>query len=303
MRVAPFSVNKKFTGARRPTGSPQNGERIMTTSVNTNVGAMVALQNLTKTTMELEGVRNRISTGLKVAGAKDDGGVFAIAQSMRASVGALKAVKGSLNRGLSTTDIALSAGEAVSDLLVEMKAKALAGSDASMDTQSRTALNEDFKALRKQIATIVNNASFNGVNLIDGSTNAFVALANEDGSSVITVQAEDLSFAGGIVTIATTASFATATEAGDIASQIGTSLDQLNLALARLGTASKSLGVHSTFVTKLSDEFEKGIGNLVDADLAREGARLQALQVKEQLGMQALAIANQAPQTLLSLFQ
>ncbi len=275
----------------------------MTVSVNTNPGAMIALQNLNKTNMELDLARTRISTGLKVAGAKDDGGVYAIAQSMRAAVKGLGVVKNSLDRGVSTVDIALSAGEAVSDLLVEMKGKALAGADTSLDAQSRAALNEDFKALRDQIATIVDNAEFSGLNLINGTTNGFQALANEDGSSLITVLDEDLSLGGAIIGLAATASFATATQADNIASTLATSLDTLNQALARLGTASKSLTIHKTFVTKLSDETEKGIGNLVDADLARESARLQSLQVKEQLGIQALSIANQAPQSILQFFQ
>ncbi len=275
----------------------------MTTSVNTNPGAMIALQNLNKTNMELSQVQNRINTGLEVAGAKDNGGLYAIAQRMRAQVAGYNVVQQSLDRGEATLDVALAAGEAISDLLIEMKEKALGAADTSLDTQSRSALNEDFKALLDQIDTIVSNAEFNGLNLIDGSTTAFTALANQDGSNTITVTSENMSLSGSIVTVASTASFATATQADNIASQIGTSLDNVNESLARLGTKSKALEVHSTFVTKLSDSLDKGIGNLVDADLAKESARLQSLQVKQQLGVQALSIANSVPQTVLSYFQ
>ncbi len=275
----------------------------MTTSVNTNPGAMIALQNLNKTNMELSQVQNRINTGLEVAGAKDNGGLYAIAQRMRAQVVGNNVVQQSLDRGEATLDVALAAGEAISDLLIEMKEKALGAADTSLDTQSRAALNEDFKALRDQITTIVDNAEFNGLNLIDGSTSAFVALANQDGSNTITVGAENMALSGSIVTLTSTASFATATAADNIASQIATSLDNVNQSLARLGTKSKALEVHSSFVTKLSDSLEKGIGNLVDADLARESARLQSLQVKQQLGVQALSIANSMPQSVLSYFQ
>ncbi len=275
----------------------------MMNSVNTNAGAMAALQNLNKSNMELQQVQNRINTGLEVAGAKDNGGLYAIAQRMRSQVAGYGVVQQSLDRGEATLDVALAAGEAISDLLIEMKEKALGAADSSLDAASRTALNEDFKALREQINTIVNNAEFNGLNLIDGSTTSFVALANQDGSNTITVTSENMSLSGAIVTVTSTASFATATQADNIASQIGTSLDNVNEALARLGTKSKSLEVHSTFVTKLSDALEKGIGNLVDADLAKESARLQALQVKQQLGVQALSIANSTPQTVLSFFQ
>ncbi|MGY6662640.1 MAG: flagellin [Glycocaulis sp.] len=276
----------------------------MTNSVNTNYGAMVALQNLNKTNMQLQTTQNRINTGLQVANAKDNGGIYAIAQRMRSDVSAYGVVQDSLNRGISTTDVTLAAGEAISDLLIEMKEKALAAGDTSLDTPSRVALNEDFKALRDQIATIVENAEFNGLNLIDGSaTNGFIALANADGSKTITVGTENLSLSGTIVTLTSTASFGTATAASDIASQIATSLENVNSALARLGTKSKALEIHQTFVTKLSDALESGIGNLVDADMAKESAKLQSLQVKQQLGIQALSIANSAPQSVLSFFR
>ena len=273
-------------------------------TINTNPGAMIALQNLNRTNMDLQEVQQRINTGLEVSSAKDNGGVFAIAQSMRADVGGYKAVTQSLDLAASTVDVALAAGEAVSDLLVEMKEKALAGSDSSLDTASRTALNEDFKALRDQITTIVSNAEFNGTNLINGSvTPGISALANADGSNSISIDDEDLSLGGTIVTVAATASFSTAAAASTQAGAIESSLDNLNASLARLGPGSRSLEVHKTFVGKLSDALEKGIGNLVDADLARESARLQSLQVKQQLGIQALSIANSAPSTVLGFFR
>jgi flagellin len=273
-------------------------------TINTNPGAMIALQNLNQTNRDLMQVQNRINTGFKVASAKDNGGVFAIAQSMRSEVGGLRAVTQSLDLAVSVTDVALAAGEAISDLLIEMKEKALAASDTSLDTASRAALNEDFTALREQIGTIVENAEFNGVNLIDGSvTGGITALANADGSNTISVVDEDMSLGGSLVTLAATASFATATQASDIVDDIEDSLTALNSALARLGTSSKSLEVHKTFVGKLSDTLEKGIGNLVDADMAKESARLQSLQVKQQLGIQALSIANSAPSAILGFFR
>ncbi len=273
-------------------------------TINTNPGAMIALQNLNKTNSELQTVQQRINTGLAVSSAKDNGGVYAIAQGMRADVGGYKAVTQSLDLAASTVDVGLAAGEAISDLLVEMKEKALAGSDSSLDTASRSALNEDFKALRDQISTIVANAEFNGTNLIDGSNTAGIsALANADGSNTLDIDDENFSLGGSIVTVAATASFGTAAAASTAAAAIETSLDNLNSSLARLGTGSKSLEVHKTFVGKLSDALEKGIGNLVDADLAKESARLQSLQVKQQLGIQALSIANSAPSTILGYFR
>ncbi len=273
-------------------------------TINTNPGAMLALQNLNKTNSELQTVQQRINTGLEISSAKDNGGVYAIAQSMRSDLGGYKAVTQSLDLAVSTVDVGLAAGEAISDLLVDMKEKALAGSDSSLDTASRDALNEDFKALRDQIGTIVANAEFNGTNLIDGSNTAGIsALANADGSNTVDVDDENMSLGGSIVTLSATASFGTAAAASTAAGTIETSLDNLNSALARLGTGSKSLEVHKTFVGKLSDSLEQGIGNLVDADLAKESARLQSLQVKQQLGTQALSIANSAPSSILGYFR
>ena len=272
-------------------------------SVNTNYGAMVALQQLNMTNSALETTQTRINTGLKVSSAKDNGAVYAIAQGMRADVVGYGVVKDSLDRVGSTVDVAIAAGESISDLLIDMKEKALAASDDSLTTSQRAAYDEDFQALRDQIATIVTNAEFNGVNLINNSTASIEAFADADGTSVITVQDENLSLSGSIVTLTSTATISTATTASAAVSTIETSIENLNQALARLGTSSKALEVHSEFVTKLTDVTEKGIGNLVDADLAKESAKLQALQTKQQLGVQALSIANQSSGLALSFFR
>jgi flagellin len=272
-------------------------------SVNTNVGAMVALQNLNATNSELSRTQTRISTGLKVGSAKDNGATWAIAQNQRATSLSLNAVKDSLARGSSTIDVALAAGESVSDLLMQMKEKALAASETTLDTTSRNALNEDFSSLRDQIAKAVNNAEFNGANLLDGSTTQMGALANASGSSALTVLGEDLSLSGSVVTVATTASIGTATAAASMITVVQASLDNVSASLSRLGTSSKAFSMHQSFVSKLQDTIDAGVGNLVDADLAKESAKFQALQTKQQLGIQALSIANQAPQSILSLFK
>ena len=139
----------------------------MSFSVNTNTGALVALQYLNATQAQLNLTQNAISSGLKVASAKDDGSTFAIAQNQRGSVAGYSSVVDSLNRGSSAIDVALSAGQSISDLLIQLKTKALSASDSSLDTASREALNQDFSALRDQITTIVKNATFNGLNLVE----------------------------------------------------------------------------------------------------------------------------------------
>ena len=275
----------------------------MSLSVNTNTGAQVALQNLNATNAALATTQNRINTGKSVANAKDNGAIWAIAQGQRADIGALGAVKQSINRGIAAVDVALAAGETVSDLLLQLKEKALSATDASLKTSARAALNEDFKALRDQIATVTANAEFNGVNLLKTGATGFAALANVAGTSSLTVAAEVLALGGANVTIATTQSIDTLTKATASLTAVTTSIDKVSAALARLGTKSNALSTHLTFVGKLSDALEAGVGNLVDADLAKESAKLQALQTKQQLGVQALGIANQTPQLVLSLFR
>jgi flagellin len=273
-------------------------------SVNTNTGAMVALQYLDQTNASLMKTQNAINTGLKVASAKDDGATYAIAQNMRGDVAGYAAVTDSLNRGTSSVDVALSAGQSISDLLIEMKQKALAASDSSLDSASRDALNEDFTALRDQIATVVQNAVFNGFNLIDGSNSGGISvLASSDGSKKITVAGQDMSLGGSIVSIGASDSISTQSTASAMVDTVEDSIKAVNSALAQLGSGSKKLSIQATFVQNLSDTLQTGIGNLVDADMATESAMLQSLQVKQQLGVQALSIANQSPQVALSLFR
>ncbi|WP_417457310.1 flagellin [Kordiimonas sp.] len=275
----------------------------MAFSVNTNAGAFAALQNLNKTTNALNTTQTQINTGLKVSSAKDDAATFAIAQKLRADVAGLNAVKGSLDRATSTIDVAIAAGEAVSDLLIELKEKAVAAKDSGLDTASRTSLNNDFTQLRSQITSIVSNAEFNGTNAVNTGGSAIVAITNDTGSNVISIAAQDLSVSGSNVTLTSTQSIGTAAAASAVVGAIESSISNVNDALSALGSGAKRIELQRSFVDKLSDSIEVGVGNLVDADLAKTSANLQSLQVKQQLGLQALSIANQAPGTVLSLFR
>jgi flagellin len=275
----------------------------MSFSVNTNTGAQVALQYLNATQGQLDQTQSAINSGLKVATAKDDGAIYAIAQNQRGAVAGFSSVINSLNNGSSAIDVALSAGQSVSDLLIQLKTKALAAADPSLDTASRQALNANFTALRDQIATIVKNAVFNNFNLVDGSTTQVQALASADGTRRITTQAQNLKLSGAIVTLKSTATVSTQAKASAMIATIQTSLTNVNSALAKLSSGAAKFSIQATFTQKLADTLTAGIGNLVDANMAQESARLQSLQVKQQLGVQALSIANQAPQTILSLFR
>jgi len=272
-------------------------------SINTNVSAMLALQNLNASQAELRSAEQRISTGLKVATAKDNGAIFAIATTQRGTSRALDAVRESLQRSQSVVDVSASAGEIVSDLLLQMKEKALASADAQLNTSSRAAMNADFISLRDQITKAVNNAGFNGGNLIKANAQNVAALADETGTSFLTVQAQVLALGGINVTVQPTTAVNTITLASAALSLVNASLQNVSLALAKLGTGARALSTHLTFVNKLQDAVNAGIGNIVDADLAKESARIQALQTKQQLGFQALSIANQGPAQLMSLFR
>lgn len=275
----------------------------MTISVNTNNSALIALQNLNRTNDELAAAQNRISTGMKVQGPKDNASVWGIAQGQRADLGALGAVKMSLDRATSIADVSMSAGESISDLLNQLKEKVVSAMDPSLDTTSRTALNSDYKALIKQIQQITSDATFDGANMLDGSNTGIRFIANADANSFITLAAQDLSLGGSLITFASTSSIGTVTLATSILSQLDTSISNVNQALGDMGAQAKQIEAHNTFVSKLTDVLNTGVGNLVDADMAKESAKLQALQVQQQLGAQALSIANQAPQVILSLFK
>ena len=272
-------------------------------SINTNTSAMMALTNLAQTQTQLQTTQNIISTGKKINTAKDNGAVWSIAQTMQGKVTALDSVNDSLNRAQSTIDVAMSAGQQISDLLTQMKAKALAASDTSLDSTSRAALNADFKSLRDQVAQVVSNADFNGINMVKSGGTTLYALGNDTGSSKLTVAAEDLSLGGSNVSLSSTASFTTASGASAYIATLNTDIANVNTALTKLGTGSNALASHETFVKSLQSALNTGISNLVDADMASESATLQALQTKQQLGVQALSIANQSTSIMLSLFR
>lgn len=276
----------------------------MSMSVQTNQSALLALQNLNKTNEQLAEAQSRISTGLAISSAKDNASVWAIAQGQRSDIGALEAVRASLNRAASISDVALSAGQSVSDLLNQIKAKVVAATEGSLDTASRSALNNDFQSLLRQISNVIRNAEFDGANVLDGSISSDLRfLANADANAYLTLSAKNMTLSGAIISISSTATINSATAATAVMAAVEASIAAVNSALGDLGSQARQVEAHNTFVSKLSDVLETGLGNLVDADLAREGARLQALQVQQQLGVQSLSIANSAPQVILSLFR
>ncbi|WP_292077646.1 MULTISPECIES: flagellin [Brevundimonas] len=243
-------------------------------SINTNYGAAVALQSLNKTNAQLEMTQNRINTGMKVSSAKDNGAIFAIATSQRANAASQDAVRAGLQRTQSITDVALAAGDTITSALEEMKSLAVSIASSTADSDAEKAYLKDFNALGAEIASAITGASFDSVNSLTGP---LAGLSTLTGGSV--------------------------DRTGASSTAVDTAIGTVTGALATLGTQSKSLGRQITFVNKLQDALEAGVGNLVDADLAKESAKLTALQTKQQLGVQALSIANQGSSILLGLFR
>ena len=300
----------------------------MANSINTNGGALVALQTLNATNKALETTQSRVNTGLKVSSAKDNGAIFAIATSQRAEMGAQDAVRQSLQRGQSIVDVALAAGDTVTSALNELKSLAVAiqddrGNSATPpDDFSETGkkLVADFEAVVKEIHSALGGAKFDGVNLFDaiaaGAAGVSVTTNTSSGKFFLRGEAaggtanpvasagSSLLFGGTVTGSAWTAAAAyDDKKTAYTASNVETAINSFASTLADLGTKSKSLDRQLTFVNKLQDSLESGVGNLVDADLAKESAKLTALQTKQQLGVQALSIANSSSQILLGLFR
>ena len=291
----------------------------MANSINTNRGALVALQTLNATNKGLETTQNRVNTGMKVSSAKDNGAIFAIATSQRAEMGAQDAVKQSLQRGQSIIDVALAAGETVTEALTELKSLAVAIQDdagTTAFTEGGKKLVADFESIVKEIQNALAGAKFDGVNLFDGiaANGASIQVTTNTtggkfdlktgGSTAVAATGASLLFGGTPAGSTWAASTVYATQKAQYtAANVDTAINSFTTVMADLGTKSKSLDRQLSFVGKLQDSLETGIGNLVDADLAKESARLTALQTKQQLGVQALSIANSSSSMLLGLFR
>ena len=272
-------------------------------SVNTNIGAMAAIQNLASTNRDLQITQNAISTGKKVASAKDNGAIWSIANKMTADVMAYGRVRESNERAGAILDTAIAASESIMELLNEMKGKALAATQPGLSAASQAALAADFAQMRDQITNVVANASFDGANMVGATPASAISLGDAAGGNNITIAGANLSLAGTVVTVTATSAVDTAVNAATALGLVNASITNLGTQMATWGAGSKRLDVHREFVSKLSDALNTGIGAITDADLSKESAKLQSLQVKQPLGIQALSIANSSAQSALSLFR
>jgi flagellin len=271
----------------------------MVSSINNNPGASAGVQHLNKTSSILDQIRERVATGKKVNSPKDDAAILAIAKQLEGQLAGVAAVRTNLAFGESVTGAAMAAGQEVSDLLIEAKAKAVQASQEGLDQASRDALQADLNSLTAQIDTVVQTSGFGGTNLVEQGAANLNVLASESGDT-IAVNAADLSSAGlGVDSL----SLASATDAQSALANIDTALRSTTGALASFGASAKRIQEQGTFTTQMSDTLKQGLGKLVDADMGAESAKLLAGEVRQRLGVQSLSIANAAPRNIASLFE
>ncbi len=277
----------------------------MANSVNTNVGALVALASLRSTNNELDKTSKRIQTGFRVADASDDAAVFAVAQGIRGNVKAYASVQSSLAAGEGLGQVSAAALTGISNLVGDLKAKLANLADGSLTSDQRATYQADATQIVNQITNFINQASYNGKNLLNTATSvSFVA--DVSGTTLTLQTGSALGGANGtnLTQVQTDIDgFTDASQYSTALASLNTFESQVNSISASVAAQSRSLGLQKGFVNDLVDATKKGLGALVDADVAAESAALQSLQVRQQLGVQALSIANQQPNTLLSLFR
>jgi flagellin len=279
-------------------------------SINTNMGAQIALQNLNNTASALQATQKQISTGLRVSDATDDGAAFAVAQRVRSDVGALTSANqqlGNVQGLLSTTTSALTDA---SNTMNSMRDVLLKLADPNTTGNTRTQYTAQYQSLVSNVKTFFQDAGYNGKTLIGnitGSTGTFGTadvVRNENGATY------GISTFGGSAFMAsltfTTTQLASSASIQTAITATGTFMNQLNTIGTELnsyGSAQNYINNQITYNSNKIDSLNSGLGSLVDADMAKESAQLQALQIRQQLGTQALSMANQAPQSLMSLFK
>ncbi|MDP6352318.1 MAG: flagellin [Alphaproteobacteria bacterium] len=269
-------------------------------SINTNVGAAVALRNLNSVNNALSRTQDRVSSGLRVIGAKDNASAFAISQGIRAEIKAISAVQQGIANGRGVAAVALAGSTDISNLLNDIKAKVIEGLNSGNTTQQQAIINADYAELVGQVLNFIQNSTFNGRNILQSGSSNVNVISDSSGGS-LTLRAQDLE--GNVFSPMNAQNLANVSAASAALTMINSAINTLNTTLGQLGADARALDFQDTFLVSLLDATEEGLGSIVDADLAKESAKLQALQVKQQLSIQSLSIANAAPQNLLALFQ
>ena len=273
------------------------------TTIHTNPGALVAQATLRTVTSNLDKVSKQVQTGYKVADAKDDASTFAVAQGLRANVAQLSAVSEGLSGAVGVAEVALAGATAVSNLFTDIKAKLTQLSSTALTAAQRTTYNADLNDLAAQADALLGQASFNGKNLLDNTT-ALNFISNTTGGTITLTGVNVDALSNTFVTAAGAATTSTLAAAQLVAaSALDLFIVGTNTALSSISGDLRAIEAQNDFTKAISDATEKGLGALVDADLAKASSRLQALQAQQQLSTQAITIANQAPSVLLALFR
>ena len=270
-------------------------------SIHTNAAAMNALSTLRDINMNLTDTQNRVSTGFKVQTAKDNAAYFSISETMKSDSGMYKAI----DEGLTLTKNSLATGrlgaETVSDLAQDFVERVAFAQENNID---RSKVQQELDELVNQMNTTISQATFNGISMVEGGTDLTIVtgITRSGGfaTTSMTVSPVDLS------AVATALDAIDVSTSTDLAADLATAETQLSAALdaaTSLGIGEKAVETQQDFLKALTERLDEGIGAMVDADMEQEAARLQALQVQQQLATQSLSIANQAPQNILSLFR
>ncbi|WP_025034310.1 flagellin N-terminal helical domain-containing protein [Bradyrhizobium sp. DOA9] len=303
----------------------------MGSSLLTNSSAMTALQTLRSVSAQLATTQNRISTGQRVSTASDNAAYWSIATSMRSDNAALSAVSDSLGLSAATVDTEYTALTSVigdkESGLTKLQALLVQSKTAGID---RTKIQADITQIQQDMKLKANSATFNGINWLSTTTgttptsfNLVSSYSRVGGTPTIgsitvttanytlysTTQTGILDTVAGSASVDTinisalTDSAADQTTLDAYIAQVTAAINSVASAAADLGAVKNRISTNSEFVKTLMDSVDRGVGQLVDADMNAESTRLQALQTQQQLGVQALSIANQNSQSILSLFR
>jgi flagellin len=269
-------------------------------SVNTNVGAMLALSSLRSTQSFLDVASKQVQTGYRVSDASDDASTFSVAQGIRGNLQAFQAVQGSLANGVGLGTVTEAALTNISNLIGNLQAKITQLADGSISNDQRTIYSSDFNAMTNQISNFISQAKYNGVNLLSNASAAKTFLSDTSASTLTIRTGSNVNSAFTTFAVSSVASVSGATAA---LTSLTTFASTVNAVLGDNAADTRSLQLQSNFVNAVVDATTTGLGAIVDADIGKASASVQALQVRQQLGIQSLSIANQQPSVLLGLFR
>jgi flagellin len=273
-------------------------------SVNTNVGAMVALQSLNRTGDELAATQKRISTGFRVADAKDDGAAFAVAERIRGAVIATSSANEQLGGVKGLLDVSNAALENVSATLNKLQAVAVKLADGAITAEQRTQYQSQAGELTNNVRSFIQDANYNGLNVLNEPADLAVKVITNGSGTYYTFSGyKALTNVFNSISTASTWTRGDASSALTNTGAVGTAITNTLSQLNNFGSYSNYIDSQINYNKSIIDAQQNGLGALIDTDMAKESARLQALQIRQQLGTQALGIANQAPQSLVSLFR